>query len=82
MPRGEGAPVPVTEVVQTVQEEGIPKREIIRRRREFYYGENETPIRDPAAEAGTDARLYQEWYDTHKVRMPYFPVPARRKRKP
>lgn len=75
MPRGEGAPV-------SEQEKGIPKREIIRRRTEFYYGENDSPIRNPATEAETDWRLYNEWYDTHKVRMPYFPRPARRLRRP
>lgn len=82
MPRGEGAPQSVVEPLQSEQDAGIPKRQILRRRREFYYGENDPLIRDPAAEAVTDWRLYNEWYDTHKVRMPYFPAPARRKRRP
>ncbi|MBP9797753.1 hypothetical protein KBC70_01255 [Candidatus Woesebacteria bacterium] len=79
MPRGEGAPV---SVIAPDREEGVPKREIIHRRRNFYYGENDVPIRDPAAEAETDWRLYTHFRETHTVRMPYFPRPARRLRRP
>ncbi len=71
MPRGEGAPTPVS-----AYEAHSPKRIVIREERAFYSGEDIR--RDPALDAATDARLYQEWYDTHKVRMPYFPAPARR----
>ena len=42
--RGEGAPQSVVEPLQSEQDAGIPKRQILRRRHEFYYGENDPPL--------------------------------------
>ena len=58
----------------------FPKRVVLGHQREFYQG-GEGIIRDPAQEAMTRHRLYNEWKDTHEVRMPYYPVSPGRKRK-